>query len=192
MRANMRTWLPLVTVLLFVAGCSSGPPVVPPELDPQIDRSVSFSQLLTTTDSYKGHTVLLGGEILTARRMSEGTQFEILQLPVNDEDPPEESRRSSQGRFLALARDGVDSASLPPGTRVTVIGEVTGTSIRRLDESEYRYPTVDVKHLHVWEPGDYQRRRSSPLVGVFGGLGFGMGGGGRSGSFGGVGLGTGF
>jgi outer membrane lipoprotein len=135
---------------------------------------------------------LLGGEVLAGRRMSNGTQLEILQLPVDEDDPPTGRRSESQGRFLALARDGVDPASLPTGTRVTVVGEVTGEAVQRLDESEYRYLTVEVKHLHVWEASDYERRRSrSPMVNFFGGLGLGMGGG-RSGSFGGVGIGTGF
>jgi outer membrane lipoprotein len=135
--------------------------------------------------------VLLGGEVLSAKRLRDGTELEILQLPVNEDDPPGERRSESQGRFLAVARDGLDPASLPSGTRVTVIGEVTGDMVQRLDESEYRYPTLDLKHLHVWEPADYQRRRSAyPRVGVFGGMGLGMGGGG--GSFGGLSIGTGF
>lgn len=184
-------WMAIGLLFLLQTGCSSGPPVIPPELDGQIDRSVSFSGLLSSPASYTGQTVLLGGEVLAGRRMSNGTQLEILQLPVQEDDLPAGRRSESQGRFLALARDGVDPASLPPGTRVTVVGEVTGEAVQRLDESDYRYPTVVVKHLHVWEASDYQRRRSQSPVNVFGGLGFGMGGG-RSGSFGGVGIGTGF
>ena len=58
-------------------------------------------------------------------------------------------------------------------------------------ESTYRYPTVDIKHLHVWDERAYaDRRRGS--VGLFGGMGFGLGSGGRGGSFGGVGIGTGY
>jgi starvation-inducible outer membrane lipoprotein len=73
--------------------------------------------------------------------------MEVLQLPVNDDDPPSERRTESQGRFLALDRIGGDPASFPPRTPVTIIGTVTGDETRRLDESTYRYPTVDVKHL---------------------------------------------
>lgn len=185
-------WFGLLIVILLQTGCSSGPQVIPSELDPQIDRSLSFAQLRATADQYRGHTVLLGGEVLTAKRLENGTQLEILQLPVHEDDPPAERRSDSQGRFLAVARDGLDPASLPPGTRVTVIGDVTGDVVQRLDESEYRYPTLEVKHLHVWEPADYQRRRSAyPRVGIFGGMGLGMGGGG-GGSFGGLSIGTGF
>jgi starvation-inducible outer membrane lipoprotein len=73
---------------------------------------------------------------------------------------------------------------------VTLVGEVKGDEVRRLDESEYRYLTVDVKHLYVWDADTY-RERSRGSVGLFGGMGFGFGGG-RSGSFGGVGIGSGF
>ncbi len=185
-------WFGLLIVVLLQTGCSSGPQVIPPELDHQIDRSLSFAQLRATADPYRGQTVLLGGEVLAAKRMENGTQLEILQLPVNEGEPPAERRSESQGRFLAVTRDGLDPASLPPGTRVTVIGDVTGDVVQRLDESEYRYPTLDVRHLHVWEPADYQRRRSAyPRVGLFGGMGLGMGGGG-GGSFGGLSIGTGF
>lgn len=173
---------------LVLAACSSGPAVIPPEFESQIDKSISFPQILAAPTTYSGRTVLLGGEILSAKRMSKGTQFEILQLPVSDDDPPAENRSESQGRFLAMHRGGIDPAAFPAGTRVTVIGDVTGDEVQRLDESEYRYPTIEVKHLHVWAPDSYARRRaSSPRIG----LGFGFGSGGR-GSFGGVGVGTGF
>jgi outer membrane lipoprotein len=119
-------------------------------------------------------------------------ELEILQLPVKDDDPPVERRSESQGRFLALDRGGADPASFPPGTRLTLVGAVSGEDTRRLDDSTYRYPTIEVKHLYVWSEDSY-RERSRNSVGLFGGVGFGFGGGGgRSGSFGGVGIGTGF
>jgi outer membrane lipoprotein len=136
--------------------------------------------------------VLLGGEVLGARRVQDGIELEILQLPVKGDDPPVDRRTASQGRFLAFERGGGDPASFPPGTRLTLVGDVMGEDTRRLDESTYRYPTVEVKHLYVWSEEAY-RDRSGSSVGLFGGVGFGFGGGGgRGGSFGGVGIGTGF
>jgi outer membrane lipoprotein len=183
----------IVTVLAVLSGCSSGPAVIPKEFESQIDTSISFPELLAASSSYSGRTVLLGGEILSAKRMSDGTQFEILQLPVSKDNPPAERRSESQGRFLAISRKVIDPAAVPAGTRVTVIGYVTGDAVQRLDESEYRYPTIEVRHLHAWASDTYERRRYSSLrVGIFSGVGFGIGSGGRSGSFGGVGIGTGF
>ncbi len=176
--------------IAIVSGCSSGPAVIPEELESRIDQSVSFQQIHSAPTSYSGRTVLLGGEILSAKRMSTGTQFEVLQLPVSEDDPPAEQRTESQGRFLAIHRGEIDPAAMPPGTRVTLVGEVTGETVQQLDDSEYRYPTIEVKHVHVWEPDVYDRRRSSsPRVGI--GVGVG-GGGGRTRGFGGVGIGTGY
>lgn len=181
-----RSWA-LVTVLVVLSGCASGPAVIPEALESQIDTSISFPELLAASHAYSGRTVLLGGEILSATRRPDGTQLEILQLPVSHTDPPAERRSESQGRFLALSRTMLDPATLPAGTRVTVIGYVTGEAVQRLDESDYRYPTLEVRHLHAWPPDTYERRRyASPRFG----MGFGMGSGGRGGSFGGVGLGT--
>jgi outer membrane lipoprotein len=183
-----------IAILLpvILTGCSTGPQVIPGDLEGQIDKSVSFPQLLSDADMYRGRTVLLGGEILSAKRLQEGTQFEILQLPTDGDNPPALRRNESQGRFLALDHSGLDPAAYSAGTRITVVGEVTGQAVQRLDESDYRYPTVTVKHLYVWDPREYERRwRTRPTVGLFGGMGFGFGGGG-GGSFGGLGIGTGF
>jgi outer membrane lipoprotein len=176
--------------LCMTTACS-GPQVIPSELEQQIDSSVTFRDIQASPQSMQGKTVLLGGEVLAARRVQDGTELEILQLPVTTDDPPAERRSESQGRFLALDRSLTDPASIPPGTRLTLVGAVTGEETRRLDESTYRYPTVEAKHMYVWEPDAYRERSRRP-VGLFGGMGFGFGSGGRSGSFGGVGIGTGF
>lgn len=175
---------------LLTAACS-GATVIPPELEKQIDSSVSYRDIQAAPQAVQGRTVLLGGEVLGARRVENGVELEVLQLPVKGDDPPTDRRTESQGRFLALDHAGGDPASYPPGTRLTIVGAVTGEETRRLDESTYRYPTVDVKHLYVWTEDRY-RERSHSNVGLFGGVGFGFGSGGRSGSFGGVGVGTGY
>jgi outer membrane lipoprotein len=186
----MAMLLHIVLIALLASACS-GTKVIPPELEEQIDNSVSYRDIQASPQAVQGRTVLLGGEVLGARRVQDGVELEILQLPVKGDDPPVERRTESQGRFLALDRAAGDPASFPPGTKVTIVGAVTGEDTRRLDESTYRYPTVDVKHLYVWSEEQYRERSRGP-VGLFGGVGFGFGSGGRSGSVGGVGIGTGF
>lgn len=184
--------LPLATAAFaLLASACSGSKVIPSELKEQIDSSVSFRDIQASPQSVQGRTVLLGGEVLGARRVQDGVELEILQLPVKGDDPPVERRTESQGRFLAVDHGGGDPASFPPGTKVTLVGAVTGDETRRLDESTYRYPTIEVKHLYVWSEDAY-RERSGSSVGLFGGVGFGFGSGGRSGGFGGVGVGMGY
>ena len=89
-----------------------------------------------------------------------------------------------QGRVLVLHQE-LDPATLTPGTLVTFVGEVSGATIEKMDEDDYRYPTLTVKHWHVWSPPSFQDRRGGRYFGVFGGAG--VGGGSRGG--GGVGIG---
>jgi outer membrane lipoprotein len=176
--------------LSHLPGCASSD-VVPDSLEPQIDKSLTFDQVIASPDSYRGRMFVVGGEVLKAKRLSEGTQIEVLQLPLDGDQRPVSQRTESQGRLLAVDRQFTDPATLPDGTPVTIVAEVTGVTTDRLDEGEYNYPTMEIKHLYVWKdrPDPY-RRGSGPSIGVFGGVGFGSGGGTRSG--GGVSIGTGF
>jgi outer membrane lipoprotein len=169
---------------LLLAGCSSQR-IVPEAMEPLVDRTVSFRDVLASPESYKGRVLVLGGEVLKAKRLKDGTQIEFLQLPLEDGEEPILDRQQSQGRFLALQQEFLDPATVGEGTRMTIVGEVFGAKTDRLDDVEYRYPTLIVKHLHVWPVQSYGQRQPGFSIGVFGGSG--IGGGSRGG--GGFGLG---
>jgi outer membrane lipoprotein len=154
-------------------------------MEPLVDRTVTFRDLLASPESYRGRVVVLGGEVLKAKRLQDGTQIELLQLPLEDGEEPSLDRQQSQGRLLALQQEFLDPATVVEGTRVTIVGEVSGAKTDRLDDMEYRYPTLIVKHLHIWSVESYGPRQSGFSIGVFGGTG--VGGGSRSG--GGMGIG---
>ena len=178
----------LIICILPLSGCASSD-VIPESLELQIDKNLTFDQVIASPDSYRGRTFVVGGEVLKSKRLKEGTQIEVLQLPLDDDQRPASQRTESQGRLLALDPQFTDPATLPDGTPVTMVAEVTGVTTDRLDEAEYRYPTMEIKHLYVWkdDPQSYPRR--GPSVGFFGGVGFG---GGMRRSGGGIGIGTGF
>ncbi len=177
----------LAALVLLGSGCAGGPEVVPETLKTKIDSSLTFSSLLEDPLSHQGAVVLLGGEVLSAKRLTDGTRLEILQLPLDNSEEPVIDKTASQGRFLAFESAFLDPATLPPQTRVTLVGEVTGATNAHLDEMDYRYPTLKVKHLHIWpEPEFHQPVDSGPRFGIFGGGGTG----GRVG--GGVSIGIGF
>ena len=184
----MRLLQSVLAAVVILPGCTSSPNVIPQSLERQVDKSLSFNQLQESPDSYKGRMVVIGGEVLKAKRIQDGTQVEVLQLPLDDSHKPTTQRTGSQGRFLARHASSLDPATIPVNSPVTIVGEVTGATTQRLDESEYRYPTVDIKHLHVWKPNSENERGASTsgwdfFGGIFGG---GSGGGG------GVGIGTGY
>jgi outer membrane lipoprotein len=96
----------------------------------------------------------------------------------------------SQGRVLVLHQEFLDSATLTAGMLVTFVGEVSGAIIEKMDEVDYRYPTLTVKHWHVRSPATFDDRRGRPSFGVYSGMG--VGGGIRGGIRGGRGFGIGF
>lgn len=168
-------------LVFFLSGCS--PQVIPKELEGQVDRKVSFLQLKESPAAYNGRVVVLGGEVLSAKRGNDSTRIEILQIPLDASLEPVQDRTMSQGRFLALQKEFLDPATVPVGTRVTIIGDMTGTTTLPVDDVQYTYPTLAIRHLKVWEsqsPG-----RSPMSIGIGGGVG-------RGGGFGGIGGGVGF
>ena len=94
----LKAWV--VILSLVVVGCSSSPVKIPETLESQIDKKVTFTDVLTSPESYKGRLILLGGEILKSKRLKEGTQVELLQLPLNKDQEPTTDLTQSQGRVL--------------------------------------------------------------------------------------------
>ncbi|WP_447984746.1 Slp family lipoprotein [Nitrospira sp. Nam74] len=139
----------LLASLMWLSSCTSYN-VVPQDLQPQVDYTVRFTEVLNAPDQYRGRTVVFGGEVLSAKRLKDGTRIEVLQLPLDRYQAPMYDRTASEGRFLAFEKDFLDPAKLPPGTRVTIVGDITGTMTQPLDETEYTFPTVEVKKLTVW------------------------------------------
>jgi outer membrane lipoprotein len=141
-----------VILAALLAGCASSN-VVPASLQAQLDKSLTFPQLRDAPDSYRGRLLVLGGEVLSAKRLKEGTKIEVLQIPLDGSYEPGPDRTASQGRFIAVQKEFLDPATIPPGTRLTIVGEVTGAVADKLDETDYTYPLLDIKSLKVWLRG---------------------------------------
>jgi len=108
-----------VILSLIAAGCSSSPVGIPETLELHIDKNLTFTEVLASPESYKGRLILLGGEVLKAKRLKEGTQVELLQLPLNNDQEPTIDLTQSQGRVLVLHQEFLDPATLMPGMLVT-------------------------------------------------------------------------
>ena len=142
----------LIIALLFPACATKQESVIPPTISRQIDRNISFQQLRESPTSHQGSVIVLGGEVLIARRLKEYTHITLLQLPLADDEQPTFDRSQSEGRFIAMQASFLDPAVIPPGTRVTLVGEISATTTGLLDEMEYDYPNISIRHLKVWQP----------------------------------------
>lgn len=89
--------------------------------------------------------------------------------PARSDLEPIGPRTDSRGRFLAVkTQDLLDPATVAIGTRITLVGEVSGSTTLPVDEIEYVYPDLDIKALTIWPPklpaGWF---RPSPYVGAY-------------------------
>ena len=144
-----RSAMLLCTVYLFLSGCTYRY-VIPESLDQEVDRTVSFQSLLADPDAHQGQIIPLGGIILKARNLKEGTQIEALHLPLDRYDRPVGRLTESRGRFLILHPGYLDTAVLQKGHRITIVGQVTGKKTGLIDEVEYGYPYLEARFIHIW------------------------------------------
>ena len=125
--------------------------LIPADVLSQVDDSVSFIELRADPQQYVGRTVMFSGVALQSRRIKDGTEIEILQMPTERGMSPSDRKARSQGRFLAVQSSGfLDPAVIEKDTPLTVVGEVKGVMTKALDEGEYQYPVLDVKQLIDW------------------------------------------
>jgi outer membrane lipoprotein len=153
----------LVSACLLLTGCAlsddqtrtlpSGAPLI------------SYEQVNAAPESYKGQPVTFGGKVLKARRLKEGTRIELLQLPLTGSLQPSMDLSKSQGRFVALQKEFLDPATIPPGTYLTVTGEMAGSVTLPLDEIQYTYPLVHITTLRVWAENDEEPPRIRRPIG---------------------------
>ena len=125
--------------------------LVPADLLSQVDDTVSFSELRADPQQYVGRTVMVSGVALKSRRVKEGTEIEILQVPTQRGMSPSDRKAQSEGRFLAVQSNGfLDPAVIEKDSPLTVLGEVKGSATKKLGEDEYQYPLLDIKKLIDW------------------------------------------
>lgn len=153
----------LVLALSLLAGCASTQEAGDGTTGGQ--PQVTFAQVKAAPDSYKGQSFTWGGQVLGARRLKEGTRIEILQLPLDRSGYPTHALTQSEGRFVAMHRDFLDPATIPPGTALTVTGTVSGSMTMPLDDTEYTYTVLEASQLRVWGRTEDVAPRIRPQIG---------------------------
>ncbi|MDH5564085.1 MAG: Slp family lipoprotein [Nitrospirota bacterium] len=149
-----------VSALALLAGCAKPyKATLSPDLANQLNDTLSFSQIKAAPDDYKGKLIILGGQILSAKRLPHATELIILQLPLIQEQEPTTDLTQSQGRYIAYQQTFLDPATVPAGTRITLVGELSGSLTQKLDETDYIYPTLTIKDFKIWPTysSDYPR-----------------------------------
>lgn len=141
----------LAVLLVGLSGCatfSSSP--FSTNQEAQVTAGVSFSHVVQDPSAHIGQIVKVGGVVLSAKCLVDRTEVMVLQIPLDNDSVPQWDRTESKGRFIATQQTFLDPATLPEGTRLTIIGEVTGQASVQVDEEEKVYPVVAIQALKVW------------------------------------------
>ncbi len=142
--------------------------ILPEQFRNQVDESVTFADLKADPSAHQGKTVMVSGIVLKSKRVKDRTEIEVLQIPTGSGAVPTKDRARSQGRFLAVkGGEFLDPAVVDAGTPVTVVGEVSPPVTRAMDDGEYTYPVIDVKHVVDWDEVNPQIR-SGPYAYPYG------------------------
>lgn len=137
----------LLIAAIALSGCAHA---ISSELRQQSRKDLPFSAVLRNPDVYLGQTVIWGGRIIETVNRENETLVKVLQMPLDYYGMPEDEERS-QGRFLARIQGYVDNEIYREGRMVTVAGEISGKETEPLGETQYTYPVITVKEIHLWK-----------------------------------------
>ena len=138
-----------LVVCLILTGCG---PILSEQTMKEVDRDITFEELIKNPDSFVGRIALVGGRIIETTVTEHETWVEVLQLPLGDRDRPDGQAMSS-GRFLLRYNGFQDPDVYARGTPITVAGIVEGRKTAPIGEKMYDYPLLDPVETHLWSPG---------------------------------------
>ena len=166
------------TALLFLGwslwGCVSG---VSQASRAMVTYQGSFPVLQGAPEQYRGQIAKLGGRIVETSPSAAGTEIMVLQMPLGTSDKPAIDK-PSEGRFLISSPEFLDPAAYPKLALITVVGEVTGQTVRPVGEYAYTLPVLRPIEIKQWSSGDWGGG-GGPAVHM--GIGTGSHGGGGAG-----------
>lgn len=136
----------IIVIALTLASCAES---ISDKFGKQVDKNVTFEQLIKNPDQFVGHSVLLGGIIVETTNKNDGTLLEVYQTELASSGEPQ-NIDVSKGRFLAWDKDFLDSQIYRSGRRVTIVGTVKGVELRKIGEVDYHYPYLVIKDIFLW------------------------------------------
>lgn len=139
----------LGVVLLFAGFMTSCAPLSK-EIMNQVDETLTYQVVQQGPDRYLGKTVLWGGVIVEVTNRQNETELKVAQTELDIEKRPKDLDRSG-GRFIVRYAGFLDPAIFQAGREITVAGEVAGKEFLPLGRTQYSYPVLMAKEIHLWE-----------------------------------------
>lgn len=132
-----------------------------------VDTTITYGDLSRNPDVFVGKTVLVGGIIAGVRSSGDVAMLEVSQLELFNNEVPDEDSKSG-GRFLAISTELIDPVIYRPGKLVTIIGEVKGRKVQKIDGVDYPYPLISAKELRLFRASEQGPDHRNPYQNQFG------------------------
>jgi len=134
-------WLILI---LALGGCG---PAISTSLQQEASPRVSFAELASHPDNYKGRLEILGGEVMSVQPWEKGSLLTVDQRQLDDRLYP--IGTSSGGTFLVESDEWLNSNWYVPKSKVVVAGVVQGEKDGRL--------LLEAKQVNLLEPPTWEK-----------------------------------
>ncbi len=138
----------LLLFCLLLAALSSCAHVISRENRENALSSVSLNEVRAHADQHAEKTFIFGGVIADTFSTDDGTEMEVVQMPL-DEWGYVISHDRSEGRFIVTAKNHLDPLIFSKGREVTVSGVLIGTRSQKLGNKDYLYPLFRAKEIHL-------------------------------------------
>jgi len=151
----------LLLALLLVS-CATRPAFDTEGVDPELTPK----RAVVDSGSLHGKDVIWGGIVVAGTNLKESTQLEILAYPLDSSQRPR-TNEPALGRFLAIQSGYLETTDYEQGRQITVRGTLGTLRKGQVGESDYLYPVVNIKQLHLWQKeGEYIEPRFHFGIGV--------------------------
>jgi outer membrane lipoprotein len=149
-----------ILISIFVSAvlisCAAG---ISQEARSMISFTGSFKQVQQQPSQFEGEVVMWGGKVIETQAANGATELIVLQFERDNSNRPQVSGMSG-GRFLVRSDQFLDPAVFSPGTLITVVGKVIGSTVMPIGQMKYRYPVLEPVELKKWD----DQRYSSPRI----------------------------
>jgi outer membrane lipoprotein len=126
-------------------------------------------QVAHSPEQYKGE-VIWGGNVIGVRNFPDHTEVEVLAYPLDSSQRPQ-TNAQPQGRFIAIYTGYVEALNYPPGSLLTISGQLNGSRSDNVDQAAYVYPLVTVGQSHRWTDAEMRAGHTDFHFGVGVGVG---------------------
>ncbi|MDA8142041.1 MAG: Slp family lipoprotein [Desulfobacteraceae bacterium] len=144
--AALRRSFGILAFLSFLAvGCSAIPAAITKKALP----AMPFPVLVQQAHQYIGDTLILGGYVLEVQNHKDETRLVAMQAPLDADQRPK-TRDLSQGILILKYNGSLDPRKYSKDRKITVAGELMGSSATKEPPSPYPYVELKLTHIHLW------------------------------------------